>query len=101
MGHIENLIFGYEEAIGYCVDPQFVRDKDGVATALLLVELFSYLKSQKLEALDILNKIYEDYGVHITKQVSFRFDSVEKANPNICPSDCSSTSTNTSKLRIF
>ncbi|MFM1826495.1 MAG: hypothetical protein RLZZ37_1130 [Actinomycetota bacterium] len=79
MGHIDNLIFGYEEAIGYCVDPEFVRDKDGVSTALLLVELFSYLKSQNLEALDILNKIYEDYGVHITKQVSFRFDSVEKA----------------------
>ena len=79
MGHIENLIFGYEEAIGYCVDPEFVRDKDGVATALLLVELFSYLKSQNLEALDILNEIYEDYGVHLTKQVSFRFDSVEKA----------------------
>ena len=79
MGHIENLIFGYEEAIGYCVDPEFVRDKDGVATALLLVELFSYLKSQNLEATDILNEIYEDYGVHVTKQVSFRFDSVEKA----------------------
>jgi phosphomannomutase len=79
MGHIENLIFGYEEAIGYCVDPEFVRDKDGVATALLLVELFSYLKRQNLEATDILNEIYEDYGVHVTKQVSFRFDSVEKA----------------------
>jgi len=79
MGHIENLIFGYEEAIGYCVDPEFVRDKDGVATALLLVELFSHLKSQNLEATDILNEIYEDYGVHVTKQVSFRFDSVEKA----------------------
>ena len=79
MGHIENLIFGYEEAIGYCVDPEFVRDKDGVATALLLVELFSYLKRQNLEATDILSEIYEDYGVHVTKQVSFRFDSVEKA----------------------
>ena len=79
MGHIENLIFGYEEAIGYCVDPEYVRDKDGISTALLLVELFSYLKSQNLEAKDILNKIYEDYGVHVTKQVSFRFDSVEKA----------------------
>ncbi|MFM8211903.1 MAG: phospho-sugar mutase [Actinomycetes bacterium] len=79
MGHIENLIFGYEEAIGYCVDPEFVKDKDGVATALLLVELFSYLKRQNLEATDILNEIYEDYGVHVTKQVSFRFDSVEKA----------------------
>ncbi len=79
MGHIENLIFGYEEAIGYCVDPEYVRDKDGVATALLIVELFSYLKSQNLEASDILNEIYEDYGVHVTKQVSFRFDSVEKA----------------------
>lgn len=79
MGHIENLIFGYEEAIGYCVDPEFVRDKDGVATALLLIELFSYLKSKNLEAKDVLNEIYEDYGVHVTKQVSFRFDSVEKA----------------------
>ncbi|MGA1310648.1 MAG: phospho-sugar mutase [Candidatus Nanopelagicales bacterium] len=79
MGHIENLIFGYEEAIGYCVDPEYVRDKDGISTALLLVELFSYLKSQNLEAKDILNKIYEDYGVHVTKQVSFRFASVEKA----------------------
>ena len=79
MGHIDDLIFGYEEAIGYCVDPEFVRDKDGVATALLIVELFSYLKSQDLEALDILSKIYEDYGVHVTKQISFRFDSVAKA----------------------
>ena len=57
MGHIENLIFGYEEAIGYCVDPEFVRDKDGIATAIILIELFSYLKSKNLQAKDILASI--------------------------------------------
>ena len=79
MGHIENLIFGYEEAIGYCVDPEFVRDKDGIATAIILIELFSYLKSKNLQAKDILASIYAEFGVHKTKQVSFRFDSVKKA----------------------
>jgi phosphomannomutase len=79
MGHLEQLIFGYEEAIGYCVDPEFVRDKDGVSTALLIVELFSYLKSINKSALDILSEIYEEFGVHLTKQLSFRFESVQIA----------------------
>ena len=33
------LAFGYEEALGYCVDPEHVRDKDGVSALLLLCEL--------------------------------------------------------------
>ncbi len=79
MGHLDNLIFGYEEAIGYCLDPEFVRDKDGISAALLIVELFSYLKSENLNIEHILDEIYATYGVHLTKQLSFRFDSVQKA----------------------
>jgi phosphomannomutase len=79
MGHLDELIFGYEEAIGYCTDSEFVRDKDGVSVALRIVEMFSYLKQDNTSAGEILNSIYEDFGVHLTKQLSFRFDSVAKA----------------------
>ena len=79
MGHLDELIFGYEEAIGYCTDPEFVRDKDGVTAALRIVEMFSYLKQDNTSAEEILNSIYEEFGVHLTKQLSFRFDSVAKA----------------------
>ena len=44
-----------------------------------MIELFSYLKSKNLQAKDILASIYAEFGVHKTKQVSFRFDSVKKA----------------------
>jgi phosphomannomutase len=79
MGHLDELIFGYEEAIGYCTDPEYVRDKDGISVALRVVELFSYLKQDNISADQILNSIYEQFGVHLTKQLSFRFDSVKKA----------------------
>ena len=79
MGHLDELIFGYEEAIGYCTDPEFVRDKDGVTAALRIVEMFSYLRQDNTSAEEILNSIYEEFGVHLTKQLSFRFNSVAKA----------------------
>lgn len=79
MGHLDELIFGYEEAIGYCTDPEFVRDKDGISVALRVVELISYLKQDNNSVEKILNSIYEQFGVHLTKQLSFRFDSVARA----------------------
>ena len=39
------LVFGYEEAIGYCVDPDAVRDKDGIAAAVLACDLAAGLKA--------------------------------------------------------
>ena len=79
MGHLENLIFGYEEAIGYCTDPDFVRDKDGITAALRVVEMISYLKQNNNSVTGILNEIYQEFGVHLTKQLSFRFASVSEA----------------------
>lgn len=80
MGHLKDLIFGYEEAYGYCTDPEFVRDKDGVSAALRAVELFSYLKKTNTSVQQILNEIFEVFGVHLTKQLSFRLDSASKVN---------------------
>jgi len=79
MGHLDELIFGYEEAIGYCTDPEFVRDKDGITAALRVVEMISYVKQNNNSVTGILNEIYQEFGVHITKQLSFRFASVSEA----------------------
>lgn len=79
MGHLEDLVFGYEEAYGYCTDPEFVRDKDGISTALRIVELFSYLKQNKISVREILNGIYDLLGVHLTQQLSFRLASAIEA----------------------
>ena len=79
MGHLDELIFGYEEAIGYCTDPDFVRDKDGITAALRVVEMISYLKQNNNSVTGILNVIYQEFGVHLTKQLSFRFASVSEA----------------------
>ena len=45
IGRVPGLAFGYEEALGYCVDPEHVRDKDGVSALLLLCELAAAAKA--------------------------------------------------------
>lgn len=69
---IPDLAFGYEEALGYCVDPEVVRDKDGISAAIVAVELAAYLKSKSLSISDVLHQIANEYGVYATDQLSVR-----------------------------
>jgi phosphomannomutase len=69
---IENLAFGYEEAIGYAVDSKTVNDKDGISAALLLAHIASELKAQGLSLLDLLNEVWARHGFHGTEQISIR-----------------------------
>ena len=69
---IEDLAFGYEEAIGYAVDSKTVNDKDGISAALLLAHIASELKSQGLSLLDLLNEVWARHGFHGTEQISIR-----------------------------
>ncbi|CAM5716960.1 Deoxyribose-phosphate aldolase [Streptomyces griseoloalbus] len=54
IARVDGLRYGYEEALGYCVDPDGVRDKDGITAALLLTELASELKAENRTLLDLL-----------------------------------------------
>ena len=72
IGPIPGLIFGYEEALGYCVDPEFVKDKDGLSAALKVMELAAHLKSQGLDLQSELDRIAMQVGVYATDQVSVR-----------------------------
>jgi phosphomannomutase len=72
IGRIDGLAFGYEEALGYCVAPDQVRDKDGVSAALRVVELAALLKAEGRSLTDRLDEIASEYGVHATDQLSVR-----------------------------
>ena len=62
-------VFGFEEALGYCVGPA-VADKDGVGAAQSLMELASAWKSRGLTLRDRLNELSREHGVHMTSQIS-------------------------------
>ncbi|PFG15875.1 phosphomannomutase [Propionicimonas paludicola] len=72
IGRVPGLVFGYEEAIGYCTDPAAVPDKDGITTALRVLALAARLKADGSSIAERLDQIATDYGVHLTSQLSFR-----------------------------
>ncbi|MDC0765992.1 phospho-sugar mutase [Streptomyces sp. HD] len=72
IARVENLRYGYEEALGYCVDPEGVRDKDGITAALLITELASALKAESRTLLDLLDDLAVEHGLHATDQLSVR-----------------------------
>ncbi|MDQ0959551.1 phosphomannomutase [Streptomyces sp. B4I13] len=72
IARVDGLRYGYEEALGYCVDPEGVRDKDGITAALLVTELASELKEQGRTLLDLLDDLAVEHGLHATDQLSVR-----------------------------
>jgi phosphomannomutase len=72
IGRVPGLAFGYEEALGYCVDPGRVRDKDGVSAGLLLLGLAARLKAEGRALTDRLDEIAAEHGLHATDQLSVR-----------------------------
>ncbi|MET8044224.1 phospho-sugar mutase [Micromonospora sp. NPDC005215] len=68
------LVFGYEEALGYCVAPEHVRDKDGITAALTVAELAAGLKTQGRTLIDRLDELAAEFGVHHTDQLSARVE---------------------------
>jgi len=74
ISRVPGLLFGYEEAIGYCVDPSAVSDKDGISAALLLLELTAHLKANGRVIQDLLDDLSRQFGLHLTAQLSMRVD---------------------------
>ena len=72
LGRVPGLAYGYEEALGYCVDPGGVRDKDGITAALLAAELVSVLAAEGRTLLSLLDDLAVRHGVHATDQLSLR-----------------------------
>ncbi|MBF6397732.1 phospho-sugar mutase [Nocardia cyriacigeorgica] len=68
----DGLVYAYEEAIGHCVDPATVRDKDGISAAVLAADLVARRKADGRSLLDELDAHAVEFGVHAGDQVSLR-----------------------------
>ncbi|CAB4917973.1 unannotated protein [freshwater metagenome] len=73
---VSELSFGYEEAIGFCVDSKTVNDKDGISAALLISQIATDLKAENKTLLDLLDQIWKSYGFHATEQISIRVNEI-------------------------
>jgi phosphomannomutase len=72
IGRVPELVFGYEEALGYCVDPDAVKDKDGVSALVRVLQLGAQAKAAGRTLLDLLDELAVKYGLHATDQLSVR-----------------------------
>lgn len=74
VSRVPELVFGYEEALGYCVDPASVRDKDGVSAALLVAEIAADALAGGKSLPELLDELAIEHGLYSTDQVSIRVD---------------------------
>lgn len=76
ISRLPGLVFGYEEALGYLVNPDTVRDKDGISAGLFLAALAAELRNQGLTLRDELERVRNTYGGFASDQISLRFDTM-------------------------
>jgi phosphomannomutase len=70
---VPNLIFGYEEALGYAIDPGHTPDKDGISAALAVAMLARELAAQGTTLDEHLTALRAEFGYFANGQVSLRF----------------------------
>jgi phosphomannomutase len=76
---VPNLLFGFEEALGYCVDSNHTPDKDGISAALLIADLANRLHNRGLTLDQHLAVLGQQFGHYATGQISLRFATVAVA----------------------
>ena len=72
IGRVRGLAFGYEEALGYCVDPEHVRDKDGVSALRCSASWRPSRRPRGRTLIDLLDDLAAQHGLHATDQLSVR-----------------------------
>jgi phosphomannomutase len=70
------MVFGFEEALGYLVNPDTVRDKDGISAAVALLGLAAEARGRGTDLRGLLGEFRETFGAYASDQISVRRDSV-------------------------
>ncbi|AUI52053.1 phospho-sugar mutase [Arthrobacter crystallopoietes] len=77
ISRVPGLSYGYEEALGYCVAPDLVKDKDGISAALLVAEYAADSIAKGRDVRDELDELHLAHGIHATDQLSVRVGSLD------------------------
>lgn len=72
------IVYGYEEAIGYCVQPDVVRDKDGLSAALMVAEMAAWAKAEGTTLIGRLDELAAEHGLYSTSQLSIRVEDLSR-----------------------
>lgn len=78
MGRVPGLAYAYEEAIGYCVRPDLVHDKDGLSCAVAVARLVARLKAEGKTIIDLLDDLARRDGLYLSSQLSARFEDLSQ-----------------------
>jgi phosphomannomutase len=68
------IVYGFEEALGYLVNPRTVRDKDGISAAIAMLGMIAEAREQGRTLGDLLRQFDETFGHFQSGQVSVRVD---------------------------
>ena len=72
IGKVNGLLFGFEEALGYLVDPDKVRDKDGISAAIVFLDLVRSLTKEGKTLADYAADFTKEFGAYVSGQISIR-----------------------------
>ncbi|WP_449408615.1 phospho-sugar mutase [Microbacterium maritypicum] len=68
------IVFGFEEALGYLVNPETVRDKDGISAVVAILGLAAEAYGRGSSLADLLAELGDTYGHFASGQVSVRVE---------------------------
>lgn len=72
ISRVPGIVYGYEEALGYCVDPNHVRDKDGISACLQLATMAAERKAEGSSMVEELDDLARRHGLYATAPLSIR-----------------------------
>lgn len=76
IARVPEILYGYEEAIGFCVNPTVVRDKDGISAGLAIAGIAAELATKGLTLQSELDRLAVEHGVHVTAPVTVRVNNL-------------------------
>ncbi|WP_278100998.1 phospho-sugar mutase [Microbacterium proteolyticum] len=66
------IVYGFEEALGYLVNPETVRDKDGISAAVAFLGLATAARAEGRTVADLLQEFRDTFGAFASDQISVR-----------------------------
>nr|WP_235008237.1 phospho-sugar mutase [Microbacterium timonense] len=72
------IVFGFEEALGYLVNPETVRDKDGISAAVAILGMVCEARERGESLSDLLAQFDATFGSFASDQISVRVDDVSQ-----------------------